>query len=480
MADLQSGWHTHLRTIAVANKEYTLDQLSQINSRNIIQDIKNQLGKTFTVRKTAAAAVLVTLTALGAMAISETVGNTGTYYKVFVDGQYVGDVKDPNFVYEKISSLGEKLNATVSLVPIHRNRDHRSNEAEVSLAINDAMNPQASAVMISVDGKDVAAVSDEAAARAVIEQLKAKFASGDSAVKEVKIMQVIDFQTTRVNRDEVRSVDSVVDMLLQTKEKPKKYLVSRGESLWTIAARNQTSVDKLLAANPQIKNENALQEGQEIAINKVEPLVTVETVEEVTRTVPIEFETETRFDDSLNKGVEVVVTEGQAGEKVQKVQIRKKNGKVYAEVVLNEQIIKEKVNKVVRMGTKGATVASGDWVWPVASRTISSPYGEWRGRSQHLAVDISAPTGTAVFASNNGRVTYAGWDGAYGNTVRVSHGNGVVSVYAHLSSISVSVGQQVDKGQVIGGVGSTGNSTGPHLHYEVRVNGVPVNPSPYM
>jgi murein DD-endopeptidase MepM/ murein hydrolase activator NlpD len=77
-------------------------------------------------------------------------------------------------------------------------------------------------------------------------------------------------------------------------------------------------------------------------------------------------------------------------------------------------------------------------------------------------------------------VIFAGWDGGYGYAVRISHGNGIVSVYAHLSAINVSAGQQAGKGDVIGRVGSTGQSTGPHLHYEVRVNGIRVNPSAYM
>lgn len=95
-------------------------------------------------------------------------------------------------------------------------------------------------------------------------------------------------------------------------------------------------------------------------------------------------------------------------------------------------------------------------------------------------MDIAAPSGNAVYASNNGTVIYAGWDGGYGKTIRIRHGNGIVSTYAHLSTINVSVGQKVTKGSVIGGVGSTGNSTGPHLHYEVRINGAVVNPQPYM
>ncbi|BCJ87928.1 peptidoglycan DD-metalloendopeptidase family protein [Effusibacillus dendaii] len=481
MADLNPEWHTHLRTFAVANKDYTKEQLRQLHWKKLLQDVKGQIHHTFTVGKTAAAAAIVLVTALGAFGIQHAVNKTTLYYKVYVDGQYVGDVKDPNFVYEKIALLGDKFHASVSVVPAHERLRGSTSEAAVSLALNDALYAKRNAVVIRVNGDDAVAVQDEAAAQAVIDQLKAKFASADTAVQEVKISQSIAFVKERVNRDEVRSIDEAVAALLQSKEKPKKYLVSRGDSLWTIANRNHISVETLKQVNPQITDENALQEGEEIAVNSSEPIVTVETVEELNRTVPLKFETVYQDDATMNKGEQQVLVEGHDGESQQRVQIRKKNGVTYAEVVLSEQVLQPKTDQVIRRGVKIPGVASGDWVWPVASRTISSTYGEWRGNSRHNAIDISAAMGTPVYASNNGRVIFAGWDnGGYGKCIRIDHGNGIVSIYGHLSVVGVSVGQTVGKGDLIGRVGSTGESTGPHLHYEVRVNGVQVNPTPYM
>jgi murein DD-endopeptidase MepM/ murein hydrolase activator NlpD len=117
---------------------------------------------------------------------------------------------------------------------------------------------------------------------------------------------------------------------------------------------------------------------------------------------------------------------------------------------------------------------------PVRGR-ITSPYGYRThpvlgGRRLHTGVDIAAPTGTPIYAVGNGEVIYAGWRGGYGNTVIVDHGGGRATLYAHMSSIGARVGQSVSKGQVIGRVGSTGISTGPHVHFELRINGRPVNP----
>ena len=98
----------------------------------------------------------------------------------------------------------------------------------------------------------------------------------------------------------------------------------------------------------------------------------------------------------------------------------------------------------------------------------------------HAGVDLAAPRGTPIFATADGVVTEAGRESGYGNVVRVQHELGFETVYAHLSSISVRPGQLLSRGEKIGGMGSTGRSTGSHLHYEVRVNGKPVNPMIYL
>lgn len=102
------------------------------------------------------------------------------------------------------------------------------------------------------------------------------------------------------------------------------------------------------------------------------------------------------------------------------------------------------------------------------------------GRRQHHGIDLSAPTGTPVYATADGTVSMARYYGSYGNYVQIEHGGEMQTRYAHLSSYVVGDGARVAKGQLIGYVGSTGRSTGPHLHYEVRMSGSPVNPLPYM
>lgn len=116
--------------------------------------------------------------------------------------------------------------------------------------------------------------------------------------------------------------------------------------------------------------------------------------------------------------------------------------------------------------------------WPTRGR-ISSPFG-YRWGGFHTGIDLATGTGTPVTATRGGRVTHAGWRGSYGYLVIVSHGGGMSSYYAHLSAITVNVGQNVSQDTLIGRVGSTGRSTGPHLHFEIRENGDPHNPMNYL
>jgi len=122
---------------------------------------------------------------------------------------------------------------------------------------------------------------------------------------------------------------------------------------------------------------------------------------------------------------------------------------------------------------------------PLAGARMSSGYGMrdhpvLRKRARHSGVDLAAPTGTPVYATADGYVGRANRFGSYGLFVKIDHGADLETRYAHMSRLAVNTGERVMKGDVIGYVGSTGRSTGPHLHYEVRVNGVAVNPIPYM
>lgn len=140
--------------------------------------------------------------------------------------------------------------------------------------------------------------------------------------------------------------------------------------------------------------------------------------------------------------------------------------------------IEELIRNAATTPVAASTPSSEGYIWPVCA-TVTSNFGYRWGR-QHKGIDVGASTGTPIGASKAGVVIHAGRQGGYGNLVLIDHGDGVVTAYAHQSEIIVVSGQRVDRGERIGSVGNTGNSTGPHLHLETRLNGTAVDPRGYL
>jgi murein DD-endopeptidase MepM/ murein hydrolase activator NlpD len=142
------------------------------------------------------------------------------------------------------------------------------------------------------------------------------------------------------------------------------------------------------------------------------------------------------------------------------------------------------IERFIKKRGTSATISTGKFIWPLRGR-ITSTFGYrrhpiWGGINLHTGLDIAAPYGKPITAADKGEVIFSGWWGGYGKALVIDHGRGYTTVYGHMSRIYMQAGQTVDKGQVIGLVGSTGFSTGPHLHFEVRVNGRPVDPSQFL
>lgn len=215
-------------------------------------------------------------------------------------------------------------------------------------------------------------------------------------------------------------------------------------------------------------------------IKTIKPIITVVTTVEVNTIEKTDYEIEIKEDPNMYDTKKEVKVEGVPGEnKIITKQI-KHNGKVVEKQVISEEIIKPPINRVIVKGTKKTpkTAPTGSFLMPTRGR-LSSPFGQRWGR-MHRGIDIAKSHGSDIKASDGGTVSFSGVMGTYGNMIEIDHGNGYKTRYAHCSKLLFSPGKKVYKGQVIAKIGSTGRSTGPHLHFEVIKNGVHQNPSKYI
>ena len=180
--------------------------------------------------------------------------------------------------------------------------------------------------------------------------------------------------------------------------------------------------------------------------------------------------------------LEVKITEKEAMAKALEEDIENYK-KMYEEARRQEEELKASLD----YSSEGSEyLGTGEFCWPAPSYTrISSPYGYrihpiYKTKKFHSGVDLAAPGGSNILAADDGKVISAGWNGGYGNCVVVDHGNGISTLYGHASKLCVSKGQTVTKGSVIAKVGTTGASTGNHLHFEVLINGKTTDPMKYI
>lgn len=210
--------------------------------------------------------------------------------------------------------------------------------------------------------------------------------------------------------------------------------------------------------------------------------VSVETVADVEDIRTLYYETKLIYTDSLPSGTDKVVSAGSNGEADELYRITYINGIETERELLSSDVISEPTERVVRVGTSISHLipaSFGGLIKPYEDGQISSRFGVRWGRS-HTGIDIVAKGrdcgGDSAKSAGDGVVIFARNSGAYGNCVKVDHGDGIVTLYAHLSKITVKVGDTLSAGDEVGKIGSTGRSTGNHLHFEVHIDGTPVDP----
>lgn len=321
--------------------------------------------------------------------------------------------------------------------------------------------------------------------------------------RELKVFdfnETVNIKSTYIKEGEIATPEEALEKLLSNQKEVVEYALKEGDNIWDIAMANGTTMDHILKINPQIEDETRMQIGEKITLEVPDPILSISTTEEATYKELIPAEIQYVEFTNLYKNETKVYQEGNDGLNEVTVAVHKINGIEVSRELISSKTLKKPKIKVIAYGTKerpeteensetdengkGASVQpsqGGKFMHPLnGGGSVSSPYG-YRGGGFHGAIDIAAPAGTPIYAASAGTVIHSGYNnGGYGKLVVLDHGNGYQTYYAHCSSLYVQVGQSVSKGQNIAGVGSTGNSTGNHVHFEIRREGSPINPTGYI
>jgi murein DD-endopeptidase MepM/ murein hydrolase activator NlpD len=441
---------------------------------------------------------------------SEDKGTLDKIYHVYLAKNYIGAVSNAEAV-EAIVKEKEKeaksefteftvdAESSISIVP-EQVFSYKTNDQEVLSILNEQLVAKADAYALSVEGQPVVYLKDQNDYEETIRLLKLQFVT-EEQLAELESNKQTNETLPALKVDQTRVKDIIIDKVTGTKAEalPSKiltpveavqylqtgtlekelYTVESGDVLGAIAMKHNLKTAELLELNPDLTENSVLQIGQKINVTVEKPLVDVQVVQEQLVDEKIDFNKVVEKDAKMYKGETVEIQSGATGEKQVEYLVTKVNGRVTKKSVIQEKILKEPVDEIVKVGTKViSSRGTGDFIWPVAGGYVSSKMGS-RWGEYHRGIDIAGPSNYNIKASDNGVVTAAGWDGTYGYRVIINHNNGYQTLYAHLSRINVKTGQVVPQGSVIGIMGSTGNSTGTHLHFEVHKNGSLVNPLSY-
>lgn len=314
------------------------------------------------------------------------------------------------------------------------------------------------------------------------EKQEMSFDSFDYGIVDMKFSQEIEVCEAYVPSGVITPYDEAKNFFTEAKEVQQIYTVEAGDTLSEISMKVNLPLDDIIALNDSLENERSLiVPGQEIIITSPKPPLGVvwsyiDKVNEV-YDLPIEYE----YNDSWYTSQSVTLQQPSAGSHDAVVLVSKENTMDIASSVLYEEVLALPIAKKVEIGT----IVPPTYIKPLSGGRQTSGFGRRNSptkgaSSNHKGIDWATPTGTTVVASCGGTVAFAGWGSGYGNVIYINHPDGRQTRYGHLSRILVSNGQTVSQGQRIAYSGNTGISTGPHVHFEILINGVQVNPLNYI
>lgn len=357
---------------------------------------------------------------------------------------------------------------------------------------------------VALSGTEVGCVSQKSAVTEVINEINERYAPYYSNLDAIDAVPVYSLKFVR--KSDITPKDALCENIKKASGTMTKQTVIEVDGNALAGVLNAAEAEKAIdicksrfidentaeckiVGNVEIEEKYApssLLTGAEIAADRMlggryfAP-IKISTVEYEICENEIAYDTERIENDELYEGNNTVKVKGENGKEVIRRKIEKINGSIKSDSEISKTLEKAPTNEVLMVGTKEkpSGVGTGSFAVPY-NGNITSRYGQ-RSMGNHKGVDIVGPTGSPIYASDDGVVTYADFEsGGYGNIVKIDHQNGYETYYAHCSEILVKKGDVVKKGDLIAKVGNTGRSTGSHLHFEIRQNGETQNPLDYI
>jgi murein DD-endopeptidase MepM/ murein hydrolase activator NlpD len=307
----------------------------------------------------------------------------------------------------------------------------------------------------------------------------------DENTISITFAEKVEIKKEYVPTEDIMNLGHLAELLYSTKTAEVTYEVKRGDTWSEIAQDHGLTSNELLSLNPGY-NINKLAIGEILTLSASVPYLTMTVVQQERYVADVPYQIEYTDDASMYQGDTKVTSPGSFGAADTVANVTYVNGQEIQRTILSSVTLKEPVTEQQLRGTKERPTwyPTGSFRWPTTGRITSSFGGRKSpggiGSTNHKGLDIANSRGTAIYAADGGTVTYAGWMGGYGYTVKIRHKDGYAPLYAHNSKLLVSAGSHVYKGQQIAKMGSTGNSTGSHCHFEIRINGVAKNPMNYL
>lgn len=415
--------------------------------------------------------------------------------EVEYDGKTLGYITSETEFKQAEKMMQERIVADASAEPIYTIPTYKVtvvDQSELSRVdqICDELIKASNSVIVEasglyIDDKFFGATYDRASIKQTLEGLLDASRTGEPTEK-VNFMQSVKLVDGLYPQTTVKEPDEIEQLITSEVEGRKTYTVQEGDSPWKIAQSVGVGVSDLLLLNPGI--DKSLFPGQDVLISQAQPFLPIK----VTRTIIYEdslpYEIVQNKSSSYTRGYTKITKKGENGIQEVTAEVTLVDGVEIQRNILSSRVVQEPVAEQVTVGTKeikvstgngtSSTVGTGRFMWPVVGGgRISCGFQGYVG---HTGTDITLYHGAQIVAADSGVVVIAKTNArGYGNHVMIDHGNGIQTLYAHLSRRYVSYGEKVSKGDVIGLMGRTGNVTGTHLHFEIRVNGRYMNPMRY-